>query len=190
MKIGGKISLIILVFILVVIIVCNVLNMFSYKMPWTTVIMEGNRNKYDYIRYADEYSDLKRAFGYNIEALERHWKKHGRGEGRNLYRKDDRQKQRQLNDQQNTINQLQSVVNSNKAQLNAQKNKINQQNTQIKVLNESVKSNNELIDDKDKKIGSQRVEIVSAEDELRRTKEELELERQQDSVASGLIVTN
>ena len=57
-------------------------------------------------------------------------------------------------------------------------------------MNESVKSNNELIDDKDKKIGSQRVEIVSAEDELRRTQEELELERQQDSVASGLIVTN
>lgn len=188
MKIGGKISLIILVFILVVIIVSNVLNMFSYKMPWTTVIMEGNINKYDYIRYADEYSDLKGAFGYNIEALERHWKKHGKDEGRKLYRKDDRQ--REINDQQNTINQLQSVVNSNKAQLNTQKNKINQQNTQIKVLNESVKSNNELIDDKDKKIGSQRVEIVSAEDELRRTKEELELERQQDSVASGLIVTN
>ena len=184
MKIGGKISLIILVFILVVIIVSNVLNMFSYKIPWTTVIMEGNQNIYDYVRYADEYSDLKRAFGYNIEEFKIRWKKRGRGEDR----KDDRQ--REINDQQNTINQLQSVVNSNKAQLNAQNTQINDQNTQIKVLNESVKSNNELIDDKDKKIGSQRVEIVSAEDELRRTQEKLELERQQDSVASGLIVTN
>ena len=44
-----------------------------------------NKSNFDYRRYADEYADLKRAFGYNRSALWRHFVDFGASEGRAAY---------------------------------------------------------------------------------------------------------
>lgn len=43
------------------------------------------RENFDYVRYADDYLDLKAAFGYDAEALYNHYLNNGRAEGRIAY---------------------------------------------------------------------------------------------------------
>lgn len=43
------------------------------------------RQNFDYVRYADDYPDLKAAFGYNATALYNHYITYGIAEGRTVY---------------------------------------------------------------------------------------------------------
>ena len=47
-----------------------------------------NRATFDHIRYADDYQDLKNAFGYDRENLWRHFVDYGASEGRSAYIRD------------------------------------------------------------------------------------------------------
>lgn len=42
-------------------------------------------NKFNYIKYADDYADLKKAFGYDKQKLWNHYQTYGRKEGRVVY---------------------------------------------------------------------------------------------------------
>lgn len=46
------------------------------------------RENFDYVRYADNYQDLKEAFGYDAKALYNHYLNNGKAEGRIAYRND------------------------------------------------------------------------------------------------------
>ena len=46
------------------------------------------KDNFDYVRYADDYQDLKDAFGYDAKALYDHYLNNGRAEGRTAYRND------------------------------------------------------------------------------------------------------
>lgn len=46
------------------------------------------RENFDYVRYADDYQDLKEAFGYDAKSLYNHYLNNGRAEGRIAYRTD------------------------------------------------------------------------------------------------------
>lgn len=42
-------------------------------------------NKFNYIKYSDDYADLKKAFGYDKQKLWNHYQTYGRKEGRKVY---------------------------------------------------------------------------------------------------------
>lgn len=50
---------------------------------------ELTKENFDYERYADDYADLKAAFGYNRDALFNHYNSCGRKEGRHAYPRQD-----------------------------------------------------------------------------------------------------
>ena len=50
--------------------------------PWLAASIGGTIDEFDYIDYADRYSDLKAAFGYDRDALYNHYLTYGIKEGR------------------------------------------------------------------------------------------------------------
>lgn len=48
-------------------------------------IQTKEKNKFNYIKYSDDYADLKKAFGYDKEKLWTHYLTYGKKEGRKVY---------------------------------------------------------------------------------------------------------
>ena len=65
-------------FFAMIVIVCSTL--FGSVLP--SQAYEITEKNFDYVTYADTYPDLKNAYGYDAGALFRHYRKHGRTEGR------------------------------------------------------------------------------------------------------------
>lgn len=58
-------------------------------MPVNAFASENiTKENFDYVRYANDYQDLKNAFGYDANALYNHYLNNGKAEGRVAYRSD------------------------------------------------------------------------------------------------------